>query len=247
MTDAAARPPLRTIATQWGRIGCIGFGGPPTHIALLRQLCVERRQMDHRATSSRTRSRRATCCPARRRPSSRSSPPGASPGRPARSSAASRSSCRGWCIILGLAALFLATSPPTWVLGAGAGAGAAVAAVAVRAGTDLVRPSLAARRRTLAVGRSTRSLGGDRRRDRRAVARRRPARLRRREVAVAPSAAHRARRALLAPARGDHHAATGGVLALVWVAFKVGALSYGGGFVIIPLMQARRRRTTTTG
>jgi chromate transporter len=32
-------------------------------------------------------------------------------------------------------------------------------------------------------------------------------------------------------------AATGGVLALVWVAFKVGALSYGGGFVIIPLMQ----------
>jgi chromate transporter len=32
--------------------------------------------------------------------------------------------------------------------------------------------------------------------------------------------------------------ATGGVLALVWVAFKVGALSYGGGFVIIPLMQS---------
>ena len=33
-------------------------------------------------------------------------------------------------------------------------------------------------------------------------------------------------------------ASTGGLLALVWVAFKVGALSYGGGFVIIPLMQA---------
>jgi chromate transporter len=32
-------------------------------------------------------------------------------------------------------------------------------------------------------------------------------------------------------------AATGGLLALCWVAIKVGALSYGGGFVIIPLMQ----------
>jgi chromate transporter len=32
--------------------------------------------------------------------------------------------------------------------------------------------------------------------------------------------------------------AMGGLLALAWVAFKVGALSYGGGFVIIPLMQS---------
>jgi chromate transporter len=32
--------------------------------------------------------------------------------------------------------------------------------------------------------------------------------------------------------------ATGGIGALAWVAFKVGALSYGGGFVIVPLMQA---------
>jgi chromate transporter len=32
--------------------------------------------------------------------------------------------------------------------------------------------------------------------------------------------------------------ASGGLLALVWVALKVGALSYGGGFVIVPLMQA---------
>jgi Chromate transport protein ChrA len=31
---------------------------------------------------------------------------------------------------------------------------------------------------------------------------------------------------------------TGGLASLIWVAFKVGALSYGGGFVIIPLMQA---------
>jgi len=33
-------------------------------------------------------------------------------------------------------------------------------------------------------------------------------------------------------------AASGGIGALAWVAFKVGALSYGGGFVIVPLMQS---------
>ena len=36
-------PPLTTIAREWGRIGCVGFGGPPAHIALLRELCVQRR------------------------------------------------------------------------------------------------------------------------------------------------------------------------------------------------------------
>ena len=35
--------PLATIVREWGRIGCIGFGGPPAHIRLLRDLCVERR------------------------------------------------------------------------------------------------------------------------------------------------------------------------------------------------------------
>jgi len=34
-----------------------------------------------------------------------------------------------------------------------------------------------------------------------------------------------------------HTAMIGGLGALAWVAFKVGVLSYGGGFVIIPLMQ----------
>jgi len=38
------RPGLPAVLREWGRIGCIGFGGPPTHIALLRELCVERRR-----------------------------------------------------------------------------------------------------------------------------------------------------------------------------------------------------------
>ena len=42
--------------------------------------------------------------------------------------------------------------------------------------------------------------------------------------------------ALLLTAVGGTVAA-GGLAAVAWVAFKVGALSYGGGFVIIPLMQ----------
>ena len=39
------------------------------------------------------------------------------------------------------------------------------------------------------------------------------------------------------PAAVVHTVAIGGIGALAWVAFKVGALSYGGGFVIVPLMQ----------
>ncbi len=35
--------PLKTVLREWGRIGCIGFGGPPTHIKLLRELCVQRK------------------------------------------------------------------------------------------------------------------------------------------------------------------------------------------------------------
>ena len=36
-----ARVPLHVIAREWGRLGVIGFGGPPGHIALLRRRSVE--------------------------------------------------------------------------------------------------------------------------------------------------------------------------------------------------------------
>src|SRR5438552_749466 len=54
MAHAAQRPtareaPLATVAREWTRIGVTGFGGPPAHITLLRQLIVGRRRwMDAR-------------------------------------------------------------------------------------------------------------------------------------------------------------------------------------------------------
>src|ERR1700740_1341953 len=33
---------LSTVAREWTRIGITGFGGPPAHIALLRELVVDR-------------------------------------------------------------------------------------------------------------------------------------------------------------------------------------------------------------
>jgi chromate transport protein ChrA len=47
---------LRTVAQEWGRIGCVGFGGQPTHVALFRELCVTRRR---RACGSLLRSSRS--------------------------------------------------------------------------------------------------------------------------------------------------------------------------------------------
>jgi len=144
-------------------------------------------------------------------------------------------------MILGLAALFLG-SPPTLVLAAGAGAGSAVAAVAVNTASSLVPTSW---RRA-----------GD---DERASTFRwalyllagiagavtlgpwlvlvllscgvveiglRSSRFHSGPLSVAPI-----------PLLATGAAGLGTLASLSWVAFKVGALSYGGGFVIIPLMQ----------
>src|SRR5947209_7159369 len=39
-----AHLPWSMIVREWTRIGIVGFGGPPAHIALLRSLVVERRR-----------------------------------------------------------------------------------------------------------------------------------------------------------------------------------------------------------
>jgi len=126
-----------------GRIGCIGFGGPPAHIALLRGLCVEERQWmppeDYRGRAGRLQ----TCCLARPRPSWPSSVPGGSAGPPGPSSAGSAIIVPGLVIIPRSRALFLA--PVRWAgfAGAAAGAGAGqcpLVAVAAAAGLT-ARPS----------------------------------------------------------------------------------------------------------
>jgi chromate transporter len=233
--------PLSTILGEWGRIGCIGFGGPPTHIALLRRLCVERRGWldaedfeDAIAACNLlpgpASTQLAIYCGWRLR------------GRPGGLVAGVAFVVPGLLLIVGLAALFLASSPPRVVLGAAAGAGAAVAAVAVHAGWSLVpaswRKARGSRRArwlayVLAGGIAAATLG--------------PwlvlvllasgaiELLIQRPVRVRGAAGFAPLFLAFAPLAAA--VAAGGLLSLVWVAFKVGALSYGGGFVIVPLMQ----------
>ena len=157
------------------------------------------------------------------------------------SSAGCASSSRGSSLILALSAVFLAGHPPDWILGAAAGAGAAVPAVALNAAWTLVPASWVriGRRagRACPLGRLRRCWAGPPR-PRSAVPGARPRGLRpdrdRRPRAAADFPGRPGRSSPPSPAT---LAAAGGLGALAWVALKVGALSYGGGFVIVPLMQ----------
>ncbi|KFU80362.1 chromate transporter [Amycolatopsis lurida] len=231
---------LGTVLREWARIGCIGFGGPPTHIALLRKLCVQRRGW----LSDQEFEDAIAACNLLPGPASTQLAIFTAwrvRGRAGALVGGAAFIVPGLVVILALAALFLTGSPPAWVRGAGAGAGAAVAAVAVHAGVGLIP---AGWRRAATTGRVRWALY---------------------VVAGVASAAlvgpwlvlvllgcglieltvNRARRgesttALFAvPVKSLAAAAAGaGVFAsVVWVALKVGMLSYGGGFVIIPLMQ----------
>jgi chromate transporter len=251
--DAPGRAPLEKVAREWTRIGVTGFGGPPAHIALLRGLVVDREGwMDHHTFEDAN----AAC----------SLLPG-----PSSTQLAIFCAYRvaGWpgaivgglgfivpavVLVLALSLVFLSGSPPDWIRGAGAGAGAAVAAVAVRAGLDLLRPSLARARgergstiRWAAYG----AAGGV------AAATIGPwlvlvllgcgilELLVRRAMGegalslLAPFAALHPGGSLapLRPLAPLAVVATGTVGDLIWTALKVGALSFGGGFVIVPLMQ----------
>jgi chromate transporter len=260
--EDAARPPaaavpgppqagLPTVLREWGRIGCTGFGGPPAHIALLRKLCVDRRGwLDAREFEDAiavcnllpgpASTQLAIFCAWRVR------------GRLGALAGGLAFILPGLALILALSVLFLAGSPPAWVQGAGAGAGAAIAAVAVQAGWSLTGPSWkrAAGSRSQRVRWSAYVLAGG------AAAatigpwlvlvllgcgaielavRHQAQAAGARAIVLLPLLAARA----AGPARVIAAAAGAGVLLPVaWTALKVGALSFGGGFVIIPLMQA---------
>jgi chromate transporter len=230
--------PLRVIAREWSRIGVTGFGGPPAHIALLRRLCVERNAWlsaeefeDGIAATSvlpgPASTQLAIFCAWRL-----AGPVGALIG----------GACfivPGLIIILALSVLFLAHSPPAWVRGAAAGAGAAVPAVAVSAAISLVpaswqRAGKAALPRArwvvyLAAGGVGANLAGQY-----LVAVLLACGLL--EWLIGRPAGAQPTRGLMIPLAAK--ALSAGVLgSLAWVAVKVGALSFGGGFVIIPLMQ----------
>jgi chromate transporter len=233
---AAAEPvPLRTIAAQWTRLGCIGFGGPPAHIALLRKLVVDDRAwLDPREFEDGVAvvnllpgpasTQLTIYCAWRLRGAAGALIGGAGFILP------------GLVVILSLSTVFLAEHPPGWVAGAALGAGSAVPAVAVAAALGLVPPSwrragtTAARARWigyLLAGGAAAALVG-------------PwlvtvligCGLIEAMLRSAPSGPP-ASPAVMLPLV----ATSTGLLSLAWLAFKVGALSFGGGFVIIPLMQ----------
>lgn len=230
--------PLRVVAKEWTRIGVTGFGGPAAHIAMLRRLVIDRYEwMDARSFEDAN----AAC--------------GMLPG-PASTQLAIFCAYRvagpwgaivgglGFAVpavvmVLALSVLFLASAPPKWVIGVGAGAGAAVAAVAVHAALRLLAPSFervrAARGRALrwlayllAAAVAAATIGGYLVLVLLACGAFELAWRRRTVAALSFNPL------MLAAVAGG----VGGFGALVWTAFKVGALSYGGGFVTVPLMQA---------
>jgi chromate transporter len=236
-SDALGEPSLAEIAREWGRIGCIGFGGPPAHIALFRGLCVTQREwltdeQFERAIAATNllpgpaSTQLAIYCAWRLRGTSGAVIGGLGFIVP------------GLVLILALSVPFLSGSPPTWIRGAGMGAGGAVAAVAVRAGLMVAVPIWrrtpdAQRPRVLGYALA----GGI------AAATTGPWLV---LVLLACGAIELAWQRKLGAGGVSSHAwpllailaEPGGTGALVWTALKVGALAFGGGFVIVPLLQS---------
>lgn len=144
----------------------------------------------------------------------------------------------GLALIIALSVLFLAGSPPVWIRGAGMGAGAAVVAVAVRARLGVALPIWRRTKDTQQPGILIYALAGGI-----AAATTGPWLV---LVLLTCGAIELVWQRQLAGAGMSFHAwpllaavaEPGGTGALIWTALKVGALAFGGGFVIVPLMQS---------
>ena len=234
MSNSTEQVSLSVIAKEWLQLGITGFGGPPAHIALLRKLCVEKNKWiestefeDAVATTNLL--------------------PGPASTQLAMFCAWKLRGIRGallgglcfiapgLVLIIALAALFLAKHPMNWVLGAAGGAGAGVAVVALNAAYQLVPGSWQRFTSTQRARWFVYAILGV------LCTNFLPAFV----VLVLLACglfevmlrASDQRLGLIGPLALGHGAALTGLGAVCWVALKVGALSYGGGFVIIPLMQ----------
>jgi chromate transporter len=209
---------LRTILREWGRIGALGFGGPPAHVALLRELCVDRRSW---MSAREFEDANAACLML----------PG--PGSTQMAIYCARRVggstlagllggvafiVPGLLVVLAIAAVALGDEPPLWIRGLGAGAAAAVVVVVAHAGLMLGRSNVRRGRSVayLLAGVAAAVLLGP-------------------LVVIVLLACGLAE---LAWTRREVAVVAFPVwLALAWMALKAGGLSFGGGFVIIPLMQ----------
>lgn len=239
--ESTPKVSLAAITREWTRLGFIGFGGPPTHIALLRRLCVEERHWiepeefeDGIAATNLlpgpASTQLAIFCAWRLRGTIGGVLGGICFILP------------GLAIILALSTVFLASHPAHWVLGAAAGAGAAVPAVALNAAWQLAPSSRARAGPTKSeklrwliyalVGGATAATIGPYLVFVLALCGVIEILLRRQERASPKGLTN-----TFFPVAAVHAGVFGGVGALTWVALKVGALSYGGGFVIVPLME----------
>jgi len=235
MSTSTEKVSLSVIAKEWLRLGVTGFGGPPAHIALLRKLCVEKNNWidaaefeDSIATTNLlpgpASTQLAIFCAWKLRGVRGALLGGVCFIAP------------GLALITALSVLFLTKQPMNWILGAAGGAGAGVAAVALHAAYQLFPGSWQRFPSTSQLSRwfLYAALG--------ALC----------SIFFTPFVvvtllacglieivfrSSDQRLGLLGPLALGHGAAFSGLGALCWVALKVGALSYGGGFVIIPLMQ----------
>lgn len=202
-----ASVPLTTVLREWGRIGALGFGGPPAHVALLRDLTVDRRAwIDAREFEDAFAACNLLPGPASTQMSIFCAQRVA--GRAGGIVGGLAFILPGLLVCLVIAAVALQDTPPAAVDAFGMGAAAAVVAVVAQAGIKLIDP-----RRGLPyvlAGAVGAALAGP-------------------YVVVILLAA-----GLFELSR--HKLMTVAWPALIWLAAKVGALSYGGGYVIIPLM-----------